>query len=66
MCMHEEKQCQQCGNTFQCKAGSIVQCQCSSIQLTLEERAAIEKQFDDCLCINCLKELQAEFQLAKK
>jgi hypothetical protein len=64
MCMHEEKQCQRCGAAFQCKAGSIMQCQCSGIQLTLEERAAIEKKFDDCLCIHCLKVLQTEYRLA--
>ena len=64
--MHEEKHCQKCGQTFECKAGSIMQCQCAGIQLTAEERAFIEKKYEDCLCINCLEILQREYHHDKK
>jgi hypothetical protein len=64
--MHEEKHCQKCGQGFECKAGSISQCQCTGIQLTVEERSFIEKKYEDCLCVNCLKILQAEYRSGKK
>lgn len=64
--MHEEKCCQKCGQHFECKAGSIMQCQCSAILLSTEERHYIEKQYDDCLCINCLNILQNEHCIKKQ
>ena len=61
MCSHEEKKCPRCGETFECKPGSIMQCQCSSIQFTEAERMYVESEFNDCLCINCLVFLQKEY-----
>ncbi len=58
---HEEKNCPKCNLVFECKAGSIMQCQCSKIQISAEERAYIETKYDECLCINCLIRLQKEF-----
>lgn len=58
MCKHEEKQCPRCKVNFECKAGSITQCQCKDIKLTESETAFIKKQYNDCLCIKCLKELK--------
>lgn len=63
--MHEEKKCVRCGNSFECKAGSISLCQCSNIILTEEERHYVEQRYVDCLCINCLRILQANFQQLK-
>lgn len=58
---HEHKFCPRCSSAFECKPGSINQCQCSGIQLTEEERVYIEIKHDDCLCINCLKALQHQY-----
>ena len=66
MAHHEIKQCCRCGNDFECKAGSITECQCSQIQLSNEERIYIEHKFPDCLCIDCLRFLQKEYMLVKK
>ena len=66
MCKHEEKHCPSCCTVFECKAGSIMQCQCSAIQLSLEERVYVEAKFEDCLCIDCLKALQMEYVLFKE
>ena len=63
--MHEEKHCQRCGKSFECKAGTITQCQCAAIQLSVAERAFIEKQYEDCLCIGCLFELQHAYRIGK-
>ena len=61
MSKHEQKQCSRCKIAFECKAGSIMQCQCSAINLTVEERAYIEAKYDDCLCIECLSTLQKKY-----
>lgn len=58
---HETKYCPRCNNTFQCKMGSILLCQCSTIELNEEERNYIRERFDDCLCVFCIKELRAEY-----
>ncbi|HQY12943.1 MAG: cysteine-rich CWC family protein [Ferruginibacter sp.] len=61
MCKHEEKHCPRCKTVFECKPGSITQCQCSGVSLSEEERAYIEAGYDDCLCIHCLRSLQRLF-----
>ena len=66
MCKHEEKCCPRCKTVFECKAGTIMQCQCSVIQLSLEERVYVESKFEDCLCVNCLHALQREYVLFKE
>ena len=66
MCKHEEKICPRCHSLFECKAGSIGQCQCSSVSLTTEERVYIETKYGDCLCAACLEALQKEYVLFKE
>jgi hypothetical protein len=61
MCRHEEKHCPRCSIAFECKAGTIAQCQCSAIRLSAEESAFIQARYDDCLCINCLRDLQKKY-----
>ena len=65
MCRHEDKYCPRCGITFECKAGNITQCQCYGISVNNEEQQYISKQFTDCLCLKCIKELQSACQLEK-
>jgi hypothetical protein len=59
---HEEKLCPRCQTQFECKVGSINLCQCQSVYLTTDEMDYIRKQFDDCLCANCLLELKKEYK----
>jgi hypothetical protein len=66
MCMHEEKLCPRCGNGFECKPGSITECQCYGIALNNEERAFIEDRYDDCLCRSCLVELKSRYIFFKE
>jgi hypothetical protein len=58
---HETKNCPRCSQTFECKAGSIVQCQCNAISLTVEESAFIGAKYEDCLCISFLRDLQEKY-----
>lgn len=66
MPQHEAKACPRCGSAFECKAGDIAQCQCYSIQLSLEERAFIEDRYKDCLCAACLLQLKNRYMLFKE
>jgi hypothetical protein len=59
---HEQKHCPRCNSAFECKAGSIMQCQCATIQLSVEESAFIQAKYEDCLCINCLQQLQKKYE----
>jgi hypothetical protein len=65
MCLHEQKYCPRCNLQFECKAGSIHLCQCSNIKLSAEEKDFIQQQFEDCLCINCLRQLKETFIATK-
>ncbi|MBV9989109.1 MAG: cysteine-rich CWC family protein [Chitinophagaceae bacterium] len=60
---HENKKCPRCNRVFECKVGNIAECQCSSLQLTYEERVFIEGQYLDCLCAKCLETLQFQYRL---
>ena len=53
-CKHEEKTCPRCGKNFECKVGDIVHCQCHGINFTKDATAFIGKNYDDCLCRECL------------
>jgi hypothetical protein len=64
--MHEEKTCPRCEGLFECKLGSITECQCYGISLNNEERAFIEGRYDDCLCKNCLLELKDRYVFFKE
>ncbi|MBK8611266.1 MAG: cysteine-rich CWC family protein [Chitinophagaceae bacterium] len=65
MTKHETKNCERCNSGFECRAGSITQCQCTGISLTAEERAYVGAKYNDCLCINCLIALQEKYLLFK-
>jgi hypothetical protein len=61
MCSHEEKYCPRCNVIFECKVGSILQCQCITVTLNETEREFMKEKFDDCLCAGCMKEVRAEY-----
>lgn len=55
---HEQKYCQRCNATFECKVGTINLCQCSQIDLNETTKAYLQQNYKDCICITCLKEIQ--------
>ena len=63
MSKHEIKTCARCGATFECKAGDITNCQCYGVKLSAEAEGFISKQYDDCLCRNCLQQLSRQHTL---
>jgi hypothetical protein len=63
---HELKNCPRCNSPFECKVGNISHCQCEGIILTLEERSFIETKYQDCLCMDCLKDLKNKYLLFRE
>lgn len=61
MLKHEEKICPRCNGKFECKLGSILLCQCTTVKLNDAERSYIKEQYNDCLCAVCMKGLKAEY-----
>ena len=63
---HELKWCTRCKHSFECKPLDIANCQCSQIHLNEAELHYLQSQYDDCLCIDCLRSIKQEFfQLTK-
>jgi len=60
MAHHEHKACPRCGAPFECKVGSILQCQCSGLTFTDEEKDYIAQNYRDCLCRACLLQIKHE------
>jgi len=52
------KICPHCGNEFECKENGIFNCDCLSVNLSPETRAYIATQFEECLCLNCLRNFE--------
>ncbi|MCK7556422.1 cysteine-rich CWC family protein [Chitinophaga sedimenti] len=62
MACHETKYCQRCQAPFECKVGNILQCQCNGIELTADMREHIANAYTECLCRQCLLEIQGDFR----
>jgi len=61
MAKHEEKFCPRCNRLFECKVGTILNCQCFSVRLNEKERDYLESIYDDCLCSSCMKAVRADY-----
>lgn len=59
---HEIIPCERCNTAIECKANSYTKCQCSVVQLSINEVQYISELFDGCLCAKCLFELQKEYR----
>lgn len=61
---HEIIPCERCGKSIECKANSFTKCQCTTVQLTINEIQYISEQYEGCLCAACLAHLAAEYRLS--
>lgn len=52
-----EKTCPRCGRTFKCNHDDIVHCQCSKVQLTFAAYYHIRREYSECLCGGCLRDI---------
>jgi len=64
MTKHEIINCDRCGKRIECKANAYTKCQCSDVQLTLNEVQYISENFEGCMCADCLRDLQLEYKEA--
>jgi hypothetical protein len=62
MTKHEIIGCDRCGKRIECKANSYTKCQCSGVQLTLNEVQYISENFEGCMCADSLVALQGEYK----
>jgi hypothetical protein len=62
MTKHEIVRCERCQSPFECKANSFTKCQCTTVQLTLNETQYVSELYDGCLCAGCLLDLQKEYK----
>ncbi|MDB5031314.1 cysteine-rich CWC family protein [Mucilaginibacter sp.] len=64
MTKHEIISCDRCGARIECKANAYTKCQCSVVQLTLNEVQYISENYEGCMCAACLLALQGEYREA--
>ncbi len=61
---HEIISCERCDARMECKANAFTKCQCSTVQLNLNEMQYVSECFEGCLCAPCLNELKEEYRLS--
>lgn len=65
---HAPDACPRCDQLFTCRVNSILKCDCMWLDLSPADLAYIQEYSEitfgeyTCLCVNCLRELQAERQ----
>jgi ribosomal protein L34E len=57
MTENEITYCDHCNAPFECKPNDIKKCHCSTVFLSKQTEALIQKNYNGCLCIKCLTEL---------
>ncbi|WPQ62377.1 cysteine-rich CWC family protein [Chitinophaga sancti] len=62
MAEHETVSCPRCNNTFECRVGSILRCQCQEVTLNEEERLFIAAHYLGCLCATCMEEMKKKYK----
>lgn len=60
-----KKSCPRCKSVFDCQAKSDQHCFCSDVELSEDTRVFLKKTYYDCLCANCLRELDELVAQAK-
>ena len=50
--------CARCKQRFVCNSSDVENCQCNAVMLTREITTALENNYEDCLCSNCLQKLE--------
>ena len=52
------KTCPRCGKTFECVHS--IDCWCVKVQLTDATKAYLKEHYSDCLCKDCLEEINGK------
>ena len=59
------KSCPHCHCEFECRNDNVLECDCVHVILTREALAYISDRYSDCLCVNCLQEINRMPDLAR-
>lgn len=54
-----QKNCKRCQKDFECQTENILSCDCNEINLSNESKEYLSKTTYDCLCLDCLKEIES-------
>ncbi|TMI51023.1 hypothetical protein E6H20_04690 [Candidatus Bathyarchaeota archaeon] len=54
--MSKTMKCALCGSNFECKG--LLGCWCRSVDISREQLGELSKRASDCICPNCLAEVQ--------
>jgi len=54
--------CPRCGAAFHCGVADAEPCACTTVRLEASTLRALREQYERCLCLRCLIDLQAEQQ----
>ena len=61
-----KKICKRCNENFECSDNKVENCLCNNIELLEESKIYLSKTSYDCLCTNCLEEINNYPILEKK
>ena len=63
--MDTPDRCPRCGGGFVCEAATALQspCACFAVRLSDGARAALRERYTTCVCVPCLRAVQAEFEV---
>lgn len=56
------KICSRCQSSFECRFDDIQNCQCNTVSPSTPTRQFLSKTHFDCLCKNCLAELDTQIE----
>lgn len=51
------KSCPRCFRSFECRSDDIFKCECIGVPLSKKDLNWISANYEDCLCVDCLKEV---------
>ncbi len=57
--------CPRCGAAFHCGVADAAPCACTTVRLDTATLAALRGQYERCLCLRCLLELQRRNEKAR-
>ena len=61
-----KKSCPRCKNVFECEANTQKHCFCADIELSQETTIFLQKTHYDCLCADCLQDLDQKVNKVRK
>jgi len=55
----DDTRCPRCGGAFHCGANDPLPCACTALQLSADTLARLRLRYSGCLCLSCLRALDA-------